>query len=79
MKEKFQFYAFDIEKSVHRSFSLFGIKFFSFFVKMDFIWIRIFGKGLVAKNTNTYKLNFSERNKYQKGFKIGKWYFRNLN
>jgi hypothetical protein len=37
-------------------------------------WIRIFGKGITARNINkTYGLLFSERNGYKKYIKMGNW------
>ena len=40
-------------------------------------WFRIFGYGIVFKDTKRHKLLFSERYGYS-GFKIGKWFFKIL-
>lgn len=78
MKKRFRFYDFNSEDSIHHSLYLFGVNCWSMYFKEDFMWIRIFGKGLLVKNTKTYALSFGEKNNHQNGFKIGNWYFRYL-
>lgn len=39
----------------------------------NFFWFRIFGYGLVIKNTNVYPLLFSERMGLKKTYKIKNW------
>ena len=41
-------------------------------------WIRIFGIGLIIKDTTKIHVLFSERNGYTKLIKIGKWILRYL-
>jgi len=43
-----------------------------------FMWFRIFGWGLVIKDTHNHALLFSERNGFTKYIMIGKWIIRLL-
>lgn len=47
----------------------------SYYRTKGLFWIRILNKGIGIKDTTIHSLSFSQRNKYTKGFSIGKYYF----
>lgn len=74
----FRFYNFGDKKSIHHSLRLFGYSVWAFYRIKGFGWFRLFGLGLMWKDTSTFKSSFSERNGYVKGLKVGKWEIRNI-
>lgn len=57
---------------------LFNIRILSFYKKVGFGWIRLFGRGLLFKDTTKHQMMFSERNGYMKKIIVGNWLIRRL-
>lgn len=48
-------------------------KIFAFYYRNRFGWFRIFGLGLKFKDVTIHGLTFTQRNKFKKRLRIGKW------
>ena len=64
----------EFRKSLNKSYNIFGIRIFSIHYHNRFGWFRIFGIGLKYKDLIIHGKTFSERNGYESGLQIGKWY-----
>lgn len=68
-------YNFNTEDSIHHSVYVYGKSLWAFYYKKHFGWLQFFGKGFAWKNTRIHQLSFSQRNRYSKIYKIGRWCF----
>ena len=46
---------------------------FAVYKEPGFLWFRIYGYGLIFKDTHKHSMLFSERNKIRKHLRFGKW------
>jgi len=67
-----------LSDGVQYIFRIFKFNIFMLYLADYMGWFRLFGAGFLWKNTCKCNLLFSERNKFVKGIRIGKWYIRKI-